>query len=86
MIVLIYGGMRQYAGGVGSFVPNSSQSLRMLIDELGCRFGDHFKELLLCGENCFFLINGRGIMATGGLDTPLSPGDRVEVMPFIDAG
>ena len=42
--------------------------------------------IVLGEETCFFLVNGKGIMMTGGLDTKLCPGDKIEVLPFADAG
>ena len=86
MTVLFYSGMLEYTGGVRSYKSSDSPDIRSLIDELGCHFGNHLKDFLLGDGNCFLLLNGKGIMATGGLDTRLQPGDKVEVLPFIEAG
>jgi len=85
-MVLFYSGMLKYTGGVRSYESKNSRDIRSLIDELGCNFGGHLKEFMLGGENCFLLLNGKGIMATGGLETWLQPGDKIEVLPFIEAG
>jgi len=60
--------------------------LNALIDLLGWRYGAGFKEFIHGEGNCFFLVNGGGIAATGGLNTPLVPGDRVEILPFVHGG
>ena len=63
-----------------------ADTLSDLIDELGKKLGDGFKEYLLADDNCFFLINGKSILRTGGLNTKLNPNDKVEVLPLVEAG
>jgi len=60
--------------------------VRDLINILSGHFGEDFQDFLLGKETCFFLINGKGIMMSGGLDTKLNPGDKIEVLPFAQAG
>ena len=84
--VSFYGSVQVYTGGEGSFSAEGCPDIRSLVDELGSHYGERFKASLLSGENCFFLVNGKGIMSTGGLGTTLNPGDKIEVLPFIDAG
>ena len=86
MTVLFYGYVMDRAGGAQSVEVQDCVSLRGLIDALGDRFGADFRAFLLGDETCLFLVNGKGIMATGGLDTPLGAGEQVEVLPFIVAG
>ena len=86
MTVLFYGSVIDQAKGVRSFQPQESTSVRTLIDELGAQFGQSFKAFLLGDETCLFLVNGSGLMATGGLDTPLCAEDKVEILPFVEAG
>jgi len=86
MTVLFYGYVMDHAGGTQSAEVQDCASLRGLIDVLGDRFGADFRAFLLGDETCLFLVNGKGIMATGGLDTVLGAGDCVEVLPFIVAG
>jgi molybdopterin converting factor small subunit len=86
MTVTFHGAMLERAGGEKSFKARDSRSIRELVDELGSHFGEGFKELLLSGETCFFLVNGKGIMSTGGLDTLLHPEDKVDILPLIVAG
>jgi len=86
MIVLFYGSVLELTGGKKSYEPKNSPSVHVLIDELGCHFGMVFKEYLTSGENCFFLVNGRSIATTGGLATKLHQADKIEVLPFIEAG
>jgi len=86
MTVLFYGSVIDHAGGNQSFQFQGCESVRVLINELGRSFGERFKAFLLGDETCLFLVNGRGIITTGGLDTKLEPTDKIEILPFIEAG
>ena len=90
MTVLFYGSVLEYTNGEKSYeVPDISagcSNVRDLAGKLGDHFGKRFQNFLLRDEKCFFLINGSGIMMTGGLDTKLHPGDRIEVLPIAQAG
>jgi len=86
MTVLFYGNALQHTGGEQSFTAQESTSVRTLIDELGAHFGQGFKDFLLGEETCLILVNGKGLMPTGGIETALSPGDKIEVLPFVEAG
>lgn len=93
MSVTFYGRITEYTNGdkVFSFSPGSGiegfpQTLRDLLDELGDYYGEAFKDFVHGSETCLILINGNGIVLTGGLDSPLKEGDKVEILPFVDAG
>ncbi len=86
MTVSFHGNVKEHTQGAKSIEVADTQSVRTLIDLLGERFGGPFREFLLGDETCFFLVNGSGIMATGGLNTPLHAGDTVEVLPCGDGG
>ena len=86
MKVLFFQEVQDYTSGEKSYEAESVQCVRTLIDHLGDLFGAPFKEFLLGDDTCFILVNGSGTMKTGGLDTPLSSTDTVEVVPFVDAG
>ena len=86
MTVLFYGNVLEYTNGDKSYEPKNSGSVRELIDELERRYGKRLKDFLLGDETCFFLVNGTGLMMTGGLETKLQQGDKVEALPFADAG
>jgi len=92
MTVVFYGNIQERTFGEKSTEINPAKglggkiSLRKLIDLLGERYGVDFRTFLLGDDTCFFLVNGGGVMTTGGLDTPLRKGDTVEVLPFVDAG
>jgi len=86
MTVKFYGGVLEHTGGEKTFQPKESPNLCALIDELGNHYGKHIKEYLLDGRNCFFIINGKGIMPTGGLNSEINIGDKIEVLPAIEAG
>ena len=85
MTVKFHGNILEHTNGENSFEPGSCSNLLGLKDELVSRYGESFAELL-SNDALFFLVNGKGTMLTGGLDTPLKKGDRVEVLPFVDAG
>ena len=86
MTVVFYGKVIEYTNGETSYRPEYCPSLRSLIEKLGDCYGDSFKDFLLSSETCIFLINGTGVLSTGGLDSPLKEGDKVEILPFVDAG
>ncbi|MCL2864617.1 MAG: MoaD/ThiS family protein [Lachnospiraceae bacterium] len=62
------------------------ESLHQLIAQMGGHFGEAFVIYLMADETCFMLINGKSIMATGGLKSPLKDGDMVEILPVVGAG
>jgi len=86
MTVLFYGDALLHTKGEQSFTSEDSASVRSLIDALGAHFGQGLKDFLLGDETCLILVNGKGLMPTGGLDTPLASGNRVEILPFVEAG
>ena len=86
MNVHFYGSALDHTGGVADFTPNRSPDLRSLVDEIGSLFGDSFRDVLLANDSFILLVNGKGIMQTGGFETKLYPGDKIEILPFIDAG
>ena len=86
MTVVFYGNVLDYTNEEKTLEVEGVPCVRALIDLLGERFGAHFKEFLLGDDTCFFLVNGNGIMTTGGLATPLYAADTVEVLPFVDGG
>jgi molybdopterin converting factor small subunit len=90
MKVFFYGDVLEYTNGDKSFDlagdKNGDFNLQALIDILSSHYGKRFHDFIHGGETCFFLVNGRGIMMTGGLSTKLGPEDRVEILPFAKAG
>jgi len=61
-------------------------NVRSLINILGTQYGERFRNFLLGEETCFFLVNGKGLMLTGGLDTQLNMKDKIEILPIAEAG
>jgi len=86
MKVLFYGNVLDYTNGSKSYEVKDSSNVRELADELAGHYGERLKEFLLGEETCFFLVNGKGIMMTGGMETKLKAGDKIEILPFADAG
>ena len=86
MIKVMFFGSVQDHSACPSIEVEAVESLRILIDNLGEEFGATFHEYLLGEDTCFFLINGKSIMNTGGLNTLLKPEDKVEILPVVEAG
>ena len=86
MKVLFYGCVLDFTNGEKSFETGDCGTVRDLSVKLCDHFGERFRKFLFGDETCFFLVNGRGLMATGGLDTKLSPDDRIELLPIAEAG
>ena len=90
MTVTFYGRVTEYTNGDRSFSPApgglSVPILRGLLDALCSHYGEGFESFIKGNETCLILLNGSGIALSGGLDSPVGSGDKVEIMPFVDAG
>jgi len=86
MVKVIFYESVQNHSGCGSIELESPEVLMALIDHLGEKLGEEFKEYLLGEDTCFFLINGKSILRTEGLNTRLKPNDKIEVLPLVEAG
>ena len=86
MNVSFYADANEYTAGEKSFETDAAGNVGALIDMLGERFGEKLKKFLLGDNTCFIIVNGKGIMTTGGLATPLAAGDKIEVLPLVGGG
>jgi len=87
MTVTFYGCALEYTGLKKSLeLDEPCSNVGAMIEILGRLYGDAFKELLLAGEKWIILVNGSGLMYSGGLNTPLQSTDRIDVLPFAQAG
>jgi len=100
MEAVFYGKIKEYTGGAASFtpgavsytdgatsyIPGQHPTLRSLLDELNDHYGDGFESFVRSDETCLILVNGNGVKLSGGLETPLKQGDRIEFLPFVGAG
>ena len=86
MTISFYGGITRYTNGDKSYTPKAHATLRGLLEELGDYYGEHFVSFINGKEACIILINGKGIMASGGFDSALDSDDKIEILPFVDAG
>jgi len=88
MTVCFYGRIKEHTNGDKSYIPTSKEhsTLRSLLDELIGYYGESFDFFINSSETCLLLVNGRGIKQTGGLDTPVSRDDKIEILPFVEAG
>jgi len=86
MTVTFYGGVTRYTNGEKSYTPKVHATLRDLMGELGDYYGEQLVSFINGNETCIILINGKGIMLSGGPDSVLDSGDKIEILPFVDAG
>jgi molybdopterin converting factor small subunit len=86
MQATFHGSVLDHTDGEKTFSPCVCPDIHALIGQLADRYGEAAKKFLLGEETCFFLVNGRGIALTGGLGTKLREGDRIDILPFADAG
>ena len=86
MTVMFYGSVLDQTRGNKSLELENTKTVSALIDVLGGLYGKNFKEYLLGDDTCFFLVNGKALLATGGLNTPLSQDAKIEILPVAEAG
>ena len=86
MKVLFLGSVRQYTHDEESFEAEGAADIRSLTTLLRERYGEAFYLFIVGDNTCVILVNGNSIVATGGWDTPLHPGDTVDILPFVDGG
>jgi molybdopterin converting factor small subunit len=86
MTVTFYGCVTRYTNDDKSYTPKAHATLRGLLEELGKYYGEQLVSFIIGIETCIILINGKGIMYSGGLDSALNAGDKIEILPFVDAG
>ena len=86
MKINFYGNVLEYTKKEKYCETKDCLNITELINELGIIYGENFRNFLLGDETCFFLINGKGLMMTGGNNTPLLPDDKIDLLPFADAG
>jgi molybdopterin converting factor small subunit len=86
MTVTFYGGITRYTNGDKIYLPKAHATLRGLLEELGDYYGEQFVSFVNGNETCIILINGKGVMLSGGLESALCTGDKIEILPFVDAG
>ena len=85
MKVSFYLSVREYTGC--DWVEfHGLNTLEQVVMRLGNDYGASFEEFLRAEETCFFLVNGKSIMSTGGFSTPLVDTDIVEILPVVEAG
>jgi len=88
MIVSFYGKVREFTNGESNYSPASTtySTLRELQGELCAHYGKRFETFINSNEAYLFLVNGKGVMMSGGLDVPVETGDKIDILPFIEAG
>ena len=84
--VIFSGPIKKYTNGEGFYEPEGCSTLRGLFDELSRRYGEGFDSFITGNDACLILVNGKGTMMSGGLDSPLAQGDKIEILPVVIAG
>jgi len=85
MKVIFFGDVSRFTNTEELEIQNAS-TLDALITILADRFGIEFGEYLRADGTCFYLVNGRSILHTGGLQTPLTMDSVVQILPHVEAG
>ena len=86
MTISLHGKALELAAADGPIRTEGHETLLDLIRWLGETRGEALSDHLLGEDTCFFLVNGRGVMATGGLSTPLTGDDVVDAIPLVGGG
>jgi len=86
MEVVFYGNITKHTNGEKTFTPKNHSTLKALIDELSDYYGEDFESIINGTETNLLLVNNVGTALTGGLETPLNKGDKIEILPFVEAG
>jgi len=84
--VTFYGNITRYTNGDKTFIAKNHSTLRDLLNELSDNYGENLTAFIDSRDSCLILINGKGIMLSGGLDSPLDQNDKIDILPFVDAG
>jgi len=88
MTVTFYSKVKGYTNSESTFIPatKTHSTLRELLGEVSKHYGKRFETFVNSNETCLFLVNGKGVTLSGGLETPVKFGDKIEILPFIEAG
>ena len=87
--VFVPGPLREYCGGV-STLALSAPNVRAALDELERRFPDLYRGV--CDEtgavrrHINLFVNSFNVRDGQGLDTALSPGDTLTILPAVSGG
>ena len=90
MIVKFFATFRRLTGESSCRVDSSPATAGELLRELSRRYGPAFEAAVFdhqrLSETVIILVNGRNLIHTGRLDTPVSAGDEVSVFPMVAGG
>ena len=76
-----------YTNGDKFYSPVKCETtLRDVLSEMYEHYGQQFESFVNGNETCLILINGKGTALSGGLDSPLGEGDKIDILPFVGAG
>jgi sulfur-carrier protein len=91
MIVKYFATVRSYTGETERRLDDPPPAtVGPLLETLAARYGTSFRRAVFAGEQLspqiIILVNGRNVVHSGGLETPLNAGDEVSIFPMVAGG
>ena len=90
MIVKYFATVRTHTGEHERRVDDPPATLGPLLEALAARYGRAFRRAVFAGDELspeiIILVNGRNVVYSGRLDTPLAADDEVSVFPMVAGG
>lgn len=90
MIVQYFATIRTYTGESERRLDDAPASLGPLLEELAERYGAAFRRAMFAGAALspyvIILVNGRSVLHSGVLETPLAADDVVSIFPMVAGG
>jgi molybdopterin synthase sulfur carrier subunit len=90
MIVKYFATIRTYTSENERRVDDPPATLGPLLETLAARYGASFRRAVFAGDELspeiIIMVNGRNVVYTGRLQTPLAADDEVSVFPMVAGG
>jgi sulfur-carrier protein len=90
MIVKYFATVRTYTGENERRLDDPPVTLGPLLETLAARYGTTFRRAVFAGDELhpeiIILVNGRNVLYSGRLDTPLAADDEVSIFPMVAGG
>ena len=90
MTVCFLGAIRSITGLREQAVTDHLPNVRGMLEALMERYGEPWRERVYDGRgltpDVVVMVNGLNIDAMGGLATPLTHGDRIDIFPMFEGG
>jgi sulfur-carrier protein len=90
MNVKFFATIRTYTGENQRRVDDPPTALGTLLETLAARYGTTFRRAVFAGDELspeiIILVNGRNVVYSGRLQTPLADDDEVSIFPMVAGG